>query len=34
MAGVSTLLIWVTLAGNNFAWLSAWTAGLVAGGWC
>ncbi|GAB7047392.1 MDR family MFS transporter [Catenuloplanes indicus] len=32
MAGVSTLLIWVTLAGNNFEWLSAWTAGLVTGG--
>ncbi|MDR7278184.1 MDR family MFS transporter [Catenuloplanes atrovinosus] len=32
MAGVSTLLIWVTLAGNTFAWASWWTAGLVTGG--
>ena len=29
-AGVSTLLIWSTLAGDKFDWASAWTAGLVA----
>lgn len=29
-AGVSTLLIWVTLAGNSFAWVSATSFGLVA----
>lgn len=28
-AGVSTLLIWVTLAGDSFAWLSGMTFGLV-----
>ncbi|TQS40191.1 MDR family MFS transporter [Cryptosporangium phraense] len=28
-AGVSTLLIWSTLAGDKFAWASGWTAGLV-----
>nr|WP_218617283.1 MDR family MFS transporter [Cryptosporangium aurantiacum] len=28
-AGVSTLLIWSTLAGDKFDWASAWTAGLV-----
>ncbi|MGC5248621.1 MDR family MFS transporter [Gordonia sp. DT219] len=28
-AGVSTLLIWVTLAGKNFDWISGWTFGLV-----
>jgi MFS family permease len=27
--GVSTLLVWSTLAGNKFAWGSWWTAGLV-----
>ncbi|MFB6394643.1 MDR family MFS transporter [Polymorphospora sp. 2-325] len=31
-AGVSTLLIWSTLAGNQFDWLSGWTAGLVTAG--
>ncbi|GIF10658.1 MDR family MFS transporter [Actinoplanes teichomyceticus] len=31
-AGVSTLLIWSTLAGQHFAWASAQTAGFVAGG--
>lgn len=31
-AGVSTLLIWSTLAGNQFEWLSGWTVGLVLGG--
>ncbi|WP_192763961.1 MDR family MFS transporter [Actinomadura algeriensis] len=30
--GVSTLLIWVTFVGNNFAWLSWQTAAMVAGG--
>ncbi|NJP88253.1 MFS transporter [Nonomuraea sp. FMUSA5-5] len=30
--GVSTLLIWSSLAGNQFAWGSWWTAGLVGGG--
>ncbi|WP_369258842.1 MDR family MFS transporter [Geodermatophilus amargosae] len=30
-AGVSTLLIWVTLAGNRFDWLSAPTALMVGG---
>ena len=29
-AGVSTLLIWVTLAGKNFDWTSAMSFGLVA----
>lgn len=29
VAGVSTLLIWVSLAGNQFAWASTTTAGLV-----
>ena len=29
VAGVSTLLVWVSLAGNNFAWASATTAVLV-----
>ncbi|MCU1682553.1 MAG: transporter [Amycolatopsis sp.] len=32
MLGISTLLIWSSLAGNQFAWGSWWTAGLVAGG--
>ncbi|GAB4050755.1 MDR family MFS transporter [Catellatospora paridis] len=31
-AGVSTLLIWSTLAGSKFAWASSWTALLVTGG--
>ncbi|MGV9778385.1 MDR family MFS transporter [Streptosporangium sp. NPDC003464] len=31
-AGVSTLLVWSSLAGNQFAWASAWTAGLVGAG--
>ena len=31
-AGVSILLIWVSLAGQQFAWLSATTALMVAGG--
>nr|WP_246467762.1 MDR family MFS transporter [Allocatelliglobosispora scoriae] len=30
--GVSTLLVWSTLAGNKFAWLSGWTFALVAAG--
>ncbi|UBU17437.1 MDR family MFS transporter [Nonomuraea gerenzanensis] len=30
--GVSTLLIWSSLAGNQFEWGSWWTAGLVGGG--
>lgn len=28
-AGVSSLLIWVSLAGHDFAWLSTWTAALL-----
>jgi EmrB/QacA subfamily drug resistance transporter len=32
MAGVSTLLVWVSLAGSSFAWASVTTAVLVAGG--
>ena len=32
MAGVSMLLIWVSLAGNNFAWVSGTSAALVIGG--
>lgn len=28
-SGVSTLLIWVTLAGTNFDWISVWSIGLV-----
>ncbi len=32
MGGVSTLLIWVSLAGSSFAWTSVTTAILVAGG--
>ncbi|WP_231123538.1 MDR family MFS transporter [Nocardioides sambongensis] len=32
MAGVSALLIWISLAGNNFDWVSGTSAGLVAGG--
>ncbi|MFI0423147.1 MDR family MFS transporter [Spongiactinospora sp. 9N601] len=30
--GVSTLLVWSSLAGNKFEWGSWWTAGLVGGG--
>ncbi|WP_219413120.1 MFS transporter [Pseudonocardia nigra] len=30
-AGVSTVLVWSTLAGNQFAWNSGWTYGLVGG---
>ncbi|MGK5441402.1 MDR family MFS transporter [Micromonospora sp. URMC 105] len=30
--GVSTLLIWSSLAGNKFAWASGWTAVMVTGG--
>ena len=32
VAGVSILLVWVSLAGNQFAWVSATTAGLVVAG--
>ena len=32
MGGVSILLIWVTLAGNQFGWTSAVSAALVVGG--
>jgi EmrB/QacA subfamily drug resistance transporter len=32
VAGVSTLLVWVSLAGNQFDWASAATAGLVLAG--
>jgi EmrB/QacA subfamily drug resistance transporter len=32
VAGVSLLLVWVTLAGNQFAWLSPQTALMVPGG--
>ncbi|NIZ92859.1 MFS transporter [Kineococcus rubinsiae] len=31
-AGISALLIWVSLAGQQFDWGSWWTVGLVAGG--
>ncbi|MEU7762423.1 MDR family MFS transporter [Micromonospora aurantiaca (nom. illeg.)] len=31
-SGVSTLLIWSSLAGNKFDWASGWTALLVGGG--
>ncbi|PRY17106.1 MFS transporter [Kineococcus rhizosphaerae] len=31
-AGISALLIWVSLAGTEFDWGSWWTVGLVAGG--
>ncbi|SCF18862.1 drug resistance transporter, EmrB/QacA subfamily [Micromonospora purpureochromogenes] len=31
-SGVSTLLIWSSLAGNKFAWASGWTAAMVTGG--
>jgi EmrB/QacA subfamily drug resistance transporter len=30
VSGVSTLLIWSSLAGDKFEWWSGWTAGLVA----
>jgi len=30
VSGVSTLLIWSSLAGDKFGWWSGWTAGLVA----
>ena len=32
MGGVALLLVWVSLAGNNFAWLSGTTALMVGGG--
>ncbi|CAL9414505.1 Multidrug resistance protein 3 [Actinosynnema sp. ALI-1.44] len=32
VSGVSTLLVWTTLAGNQFEWLSGWSALMVAGG--
>ncbi len=32
MAGVSLLLVWVSLAGNDFAWVSGTSAALVLGG--
>jgi EmrB/QacA subfamily drug resistance transporter len=32
MLGVSTLLVWTTLAGHQFDWLSSWTFLLVGGG--
>ena len=32
IAGISTLLIWVSLAGNNFAWASTTTVVMVVGG--
>jgi EmrB/QacA subfamily drug resistance transporter len=32
VGGVSLLLVWVSLAGNNFAWASAASAALVLGG--
>ena len=32
VAGISLLLVWVSLAGNQFAWVSGWTALLVVGG--
>ncbi|MFD0484100.1 MFS transporter [Kineococcus sp. GCM10028916] len=31
-AGISALLVWVSLAGTQFAWGSWWTVALVAGG--
>ncbi|WP_329011658.1 MFS transporter [Micromonospora rifamycinica] len=31
-AGVSTLLVWSSLAGHKFAWASGWTALMVVGG--
>ncbi|MBB5957014.1 EmrB/QacA subfamily drug resistance transporter [Saccharothrix tamanrassetensis] len=32
VAGVSTLLVWTTLAGNQFEWMSGWSALMVGGG--
>lgn len=32
VSGISTLLIWVSLAGNNFAWTSATSAAMVVAG--
>nr|WP_233158017.1 MDR family MFS transporter [Actinokineospora bangkokensis] len=32
VSGVSTLLIWATLAGNKFEWASTWTIALVGAG--
>ncbi|MBW4721919.1 MDR family MFS transporter [Saccharothrix obliqua] len=32
VAGVSTLLVWTTLAGNQFEWVSGWSALMVVGG--
>ncbi|MEU4804257.1 MDR family MFS transporter [Actinosynnema sp. NPDC023587] len=32
VSGVSTLLVWTTLAGNQFEWLSGWSAVMVVGG--
>ncbi|RSM90555.1 MFS transporter [Kibdelosporangium aridum] len=32
MLGVSTLLVWTTLAGHQFDWLSGWTFLMVGGG--
>ncbi|XVV01149.1 MDR family MFS transporter [Actinosynnema sp. CA-248983] len=32
VSGVSTLLVWTTLAGNQFEWLSGWSALMVVGG--
>jgi EmrB/QacA subfamily drug resistance transporter len=32
IGGVSVLLIWVSLAGVEFGWMSSWTLGLVLGG--
>ncbi|MEU9510371.1 MDR family MFS transporter [Micromonospora sp. NPDC048170] len=31
-SGVSTVLVWSSLAGNKFAWASGWTALMVGGG--
>ncbi|MER7419902.1 MDR family MFS transporter [Micromonospora peucetia] len=32
ITGVSTVLVWSSLAGNKFAWASGWTALMVGGG--
>ncbi|MEV0675637.1 MDR family MFS transporter [Actinosynnema sp. NPDC050436] len=32
VSGVSTLLVWTTLAGNQFEWVSGWSAVMVVGG--
>ncbi|MEJ2855615.1 MULTISPECIES: MDR family MFS transporter [unclassified Saccharothrix] len=32
VSGVSTLLVWTTLAGNQFEWVSGWSALMVVGG--